>query len=189
MGTGLARVLGGEAGIAVSLHPSLPDPAPPASVTVICARETPDVASACRRAAESAAREVVVVLDRPTPELLLECLDAGARGFVFEHDGPGELLRAVKTVADGDYHLGPGPLSLLLDWYRTRRELQTDGARTRDRDLLGLLVAGRTTEEIAERLGIAPKTVRNNTSLLYRRLGVRSRAQAARVAEERGLLD
>jgi len=38
-------------------------------------------------------------------------------------------------------------------------------------------------------MGIAPKTVRNRSSLLYRRLGVRSRAQAVRIAEERGLLD
>ncbi len=36
---------------------------------------------------------------------------------------------------------------------------------------------------------VSPKTVRNRSSLLYRRLGVRSRAQAVRVAEERGLLD
>ena len=48
---------------------------------------------------------------------------------------------------------------------------------------------GHTTAEIAGVLGVAPKTVRNRSSLLYRRLGVRSRSQAVRVAEVRGLLD
>jgi len=65
-------------------------------------------------------------------------------------------------------------------WSRSRR---------RDLELLRLLASGRSTAEIAASMGIAPKTVRNRSSLLYRRLGVRSRAQAVRIAEERGLLD
>jgi DNA-binding NarL/FixJ family response regulator len=80
-------------------------------------------------------------------------------------------------------------LALLLDWHRAERRPAEERARKRDRDLLGLLAAGASTRAIAARLGIAPKTVRNRASLLYRRLGVRSRAEAARVAEERGLLD
>jgi DNA-binding NarL/FixJ family response regulator len=80
-------------------------------------------------------------------------------------------------------------LGLLLDWHREQRRPREEQARERDRDLLGLLAAGASTAAIADRLGVAPKTVRNRSSLLYRRLGVRSRAGAVTVAEERGLLD
>jgi DNA-binding NarL/FixJ family response regulator len=130
----------------------------------------------------------VVVFRRPTPEAMLECLSAGARGFAAEHDAPAELIAATRAAARSEYHVSAGMLSLLLDWHRSQRLPREKRARARDQDLLGLLAAGAGTSAIADRLGIAPKTVRNRSSLLYRRLGVRSRAEAARVAEERGLL-
>ena len=79
----------------------------------------------------------------------------------------------------------PSLLGLLLALHRAERS----GAPDADRELLGLLAGGRPSAEIAAVLGISPKTVRNRSSLLYRRLGVRSRAQAIEVAERRGLLD
>ena len=121
--------------------------------------------------------------------VLLECLGAGVRGFTAEHDGPAELIEAVRAASRGEYHVAPGMLELLLDWHRARRLPREERARRRDRDLLGLLAAGASTRTIAARMGVAPKTVRNRASLLYRRLGVRSRAEATRLAEERRLLD
>lgn len=186
---GLQGVLGSDPGLKVSSHATLPQRDPRVDVAVICQRGNSDLAAECGRATESTAQEVAVVLSRPTPELILECLSAGVGGFVAEYDDPAELLRAVRLVARGEYHMAGGPLSMLLDWHRARRRSQSERSRARDRDLLGLLASGRTTEEISDRLGIAPKTVRNRSSLLYRRLGVRSRTQAAIAAEERGLLD
>jgi DNA-binding NarL/FixJ family response regulator len=186
---GLERVLRKGARLEVSSHASLPHPTTPVDVAVVCERDAKDVARLCERALEACASALVVILERPKPELMLDCLGAGAGGFVAEQDDPNELLLAVGAVARGEYHVARGPLAALLDWHRAGRRSQSERSRARDRDLLELLAHGRTTAEIAERLGIAPKTVRNRTSLLYRRLGVRSRAQAAMVAEERGLLD
>ena len=185
---GLERVLG-EAGHEVQSHNSLFAPPEPADVAVLCERELGDLEAACTQALETLGRELVVVFRRPAPEPMLECVSAGARGFAAEHDAPGELLAAVSAAARGEYHLSAGMLTLLLDWHRGRRLPRAERARARDRDLLGLLAAGTDTDAIADRLGIAPKTVRNRSSLLYRRLGVHSRAEAARVAEERGMLD
>ena len=81
-------------------------------------------------------------------------------------------------------YLTPALLGLLLALHRAQRT-----APNADRALLRLLAGGRPTAEIAGVLGIAPKTVRNRASRLYRRLGVRSRAQAVEAAERRGLLD
>jgi DNA-binding NarL/FixJ family response regulator len=186
---GLEGVLGGDPDFEVSSYEAMPVRDPAADVAVICERGIGNLAVECEHAAESAAHAVAVVLSRATPEVLLDCLAAGAGGFVAEHNDPAELAHAVRALARGDYHMAAGPLATLLDWHRMHRRSQGERARARDRDLLGLLASGRTTEEIAERLGIAPKTVRNRTSLLYRKLGVRSRTQAAIVAEERGLLD
>jgi two-component system nitrate/nitrite response regulator NarL len=161
----------------------------PGGVVVICDRGVRGVASACEQARVRGAPAVVVVLREAEPGLIVDCLAAGACGFVAEDDDPRELGEAVAAAEKGAYHVAGGPLSILLDWLRVQRRSPSERSRARDRDLLELLAAGRTTAEIAERLGIAPKTVRNRASLLYRRLGVRSRAQAAVVAEERGLLD
>jgi DNA-binding NarL/FixJ family response regulator len=186
---GLERLLRKGARLEVSSHASLPHRTVPVDVAVVCDRDAKDAARLCGEALEVCAVALVVVLDQPQPELMLDCLGAGAGGFVSEQDDPNELLEAVGAVARGEYHLARGPLTALLDWHRAERRTRSERSRARDRDLLELLARGRTTGEIAERLGIAPKTVRNRTSLLYRRLGVRSRAQAALVAEERGLLD
>ena len=91
----------------------------------------------------------------------------------------------MRAAAGGEYFVTPALLGLLLSFHRAQRTRAPDA----DRDLLRLLAGGRPTAEIAALLGVSPKTVRNRSSLLYRRLGVRSRAQAVEAAERRGLLD
>jgi DNA-binding NarL/FixJ family response regulator len=184
---GLDRILRGDGRLSVSSYAAMP-PHAPTDVAVICDRGVRWVTRSCERALERGARAVVVVLSSPEPELVVDCLIAGAAGFVGEQDDPAELLGAVGAAANGEYHVAREPLSALLDWLRAQRQSQSERSRARDRTLLELLASGRSTAEIAERLGIAPKTVRNRTSLLYRRIGVRTRAQAAIAAEERGLL-
>ena len=185
---GLERVLV-AAGHEVQSHEALFSPPVPAAVGVLCERELGDLEAVCTEALGTLAQELVVVFRRPTPEAMIECLSAGVRGFAAEHDAPTDLIAAAQAAAAGEYHVSAGMLALLLDWHREQRRPREERAQARDRDLLGLLAAGADATAIADRLGIAPKTVRNRSSLLYRRLGVRSRAEAAQVAEERGLLD
>ena len=186
---GLERLLGG-AGYAVVSHPVPFTPPAPATVGIVCEREAHgDLERICAEAQGTLADGLVVVFRAPVPELVLDILGAGARGFVAEHDAPTDLIAAVRAVAADEYHLAPGMLAVLLDWHRAQRRPRDERSFERDRDLLGLLAAGASTGTIATRLGIAPKTVRNRASLLYRRLGVRSRTEAACVADERGLLD
>lgn len=185
---GLERVLS-VAGHDVQSHDGLFAPPVPAAVGVLCERQLGDLETVCSEALGTLAMELVVIFRRPTPEAMFECLTAGARGFATELDAPDQVLEAARAAATGEYHVAPGMLGLLLDWHRVQRRPREERARERDRDLLGLLAAGASTAAIADRLGIAPKTVRNRSSLLYRRLGVRSRAEAVSLTFERGLLD
>jgi DNA-binding NarL/FixJ family response regulator len=185
---GLERLLT-QAGFEVTGHDVPFTPPTPATVGVLSERDLGDLETVCANARGTLAHELVVVLSRPAAEAMLECLTAGVRGFTTELEAPADLVEAVRAAARGDYHVAPGMLALLLDWHRMQLGSPDERARARDRDLLGLLAAGASNKTIAARLGLAPKTVRNRASLLYRRLGVRSRGEAARVAEERGLLD
>jgi DNA-binding NarL/FixJ family response regulator len=183
---GLARLLSQVPGLAVRARAGLPREAEPtAVVALLCERGLGDLPVACAAAREQIADEVVVALEQPDVHLMLDCVAAGACAFVVEGDGTTELTAAVRAAAGGDHFVTPALLGLLLAMHRAQRTRAPDS----DRELLRLLAGGRPIAEIAGALGVSPKTVRNRSSLLYRRLGVRSRAQAIAAAERRGLLD
>jgi DNA-binding NarL/FixJ family response regulator len=162
----------------------------PIRVALLSDRQARDVVADCERILESFADEVVLLSSRPDMSLLLGCMAAGARSFVMEGDRPEILLTAIRSAARHRTYMGQRTLDLLVDWLAAQERARGAQARgSRDDDLLRLLAEGRSTADIAERLGIAPKTVRNRTSQLYRRLGVRTRAAAVRLAEQKGLLD
>ena len=181
---GMARLLSQAQGLDVTAHAELPDVGAKAAVCVLSERGLGDAPAACE-AARRLTDEVVVALRQPDVHLMLDCVAAGALGFVVEGDGADKLTAAVRAAARGETFVTPDLLGPLLGMHRAERPPPRDN----ERRLLQLRAGGRGTAEIAATLGVAPKTVRNRSSQLYRRLGVRSRAQAIEVAERRGLLD
>lgn len=158
-------------------------------VALLSDRRLPDVVGDVGALLESA-DEVVLLASRPDIGSLLGAMAAGARSFVMEGDPPETLVAAVRAAARGRTYMGQRTMDLLVDWLAHKERVPAArSARERDDTLLRLLAEGRTTADIAADLGLAPKTVRNRASMLYRRLGVRSRAAAVRLAEERGMLD
>jgi two-component system response regulator DesR len=100
---------------------------------------------------------------------------AGASGFVSKELGAGDIVKAVRMVALGMEVFGrseerPGPLS------------------GREREVVVLIAAGATNREIAQRLFLSPHTVKEHTSAIYRKLGVRNRAEAVKRAQRLGII-
>jgi DNA-binding NarL/FixJ family response regulator len=192
---GLERLLARSQEVKVFTYSTLPTDAPkalasPTRVALLSDRQSRDVVTDCERILESFAHEVVLLSSRPDMSQMLGCMAAGARAFVMEGDRPEILVAAIRSAARHRTYMGQRTLDLLVDWLAAQERARGAQARgSRDEDLLRLLAEGRSTADIAERLGIAPKTVRNRTSQLYKRLGVRSRTAAVRLAEQRGLLD
>jgi DNA-binding NarL/FixJ family response regulator len=102
--------------------------------------------------------------------------EAGAVGFVPKDWPAADIADAVRVVGLGMtvFEPGPEPSGLSL----TRRE----------RDVLELVAAGATNPEIGRRLHLSAHTVKEHTSRLYRKLGVRNRAEAVQRAQRLGLL-
>lgn len=100
---------------------------------------------------------------------------AGASGFVSKDWGADEVAAAVHAVGSG------------RTVFAATREQPQAPLSPREREVLGLLATGATNREIAERLHLSPHTVKEHTSGLYRKLGVRNRAEAVRRAERLGL--
>ena len=100
---------------------------------------------------------------------------AGASGFVSKDLAARDVINAVRMVAIGVEVFGsePGP---------------STGLSTREEEVMALIGAGSTNAEIAERLFLSPHTVKDHTSSIYRKLGVRNRAEAVKQAQRLGLL-
>jgi DNA-binding NarL/FixJ family response regulator len=112
---------------------------------------------------------------------------AGARGYLVKTAGLADIVRGIQATAAGQF-LFDEAAGLHVFGMRgddVDRPAESGPALTgRERQVLRLLAEGSTTGQIAERLGISTKTVRNHLSALYLKLGVTDRTQAAMRARE-----
>jgi DNA-binding NarL/FixJ family response regulator len=100
---------------------------------------------------------------------------AGASGFVSKDMGAGDIVKAVRMVGLGMEVFGPS-------------EEEPARLSGRERDVIGLIAAGATNREIAQRLYLSPHTIKEHTSTIYRKLGVRNRAEAVKKAQRLGII-
>ncbi|MFF7451444.1 MULTISPECIES: LuxR C-terminal-related transcriptional regulator [unclassified Streptomyces] len=121
-------------------------------------------------------------------------LRAGAGGFLPQNSTTDELIAAIRVVATGDSVITPHLTRALID---TVRQLQPSratpevGLRTlteRERDVLAAVASGWSNAEIAQRLSIAPTTVKSHVSHILAKIGARARVQAVAFAYESGLV-
>jgi DNA-binding NarL/FixJ family response regulator len=115
-------------------------------------------------------------------------LDAGADGYLLKQAAAQELPAAIRVVARGETALSPAVARRLLTQGRRGRERHGDPLTERERQVLAELAAGRTSKEIARRLGLAAKTVDNHRARLLRKLGVATTGAAIAKAYREGLL-
>ena len=101
---------------------------------------------------------------------------AGASGFVSKDWGAPDVVKAVRMVALGMEVFGP------------QSEAPSPILSGREREVLTEIASGATNREIAQRLYLSPHTVKEHTSSIYRKLGVRNRAEAVRSAQRIGLI-
>ncbi|HEX4572793.1 MAG TPA: response regulator transcription factor [Dongiaceae bacterium] len=118
----------------------------------------------------------------------LQAIRAGARGYVTKMSPPEALLRAVFEVLDGRIALSPDIDHELALSRLAEETLAADVLTAREFEVLRMLLAERTTEEIADLLHLSPKTVANLRYLIKNKLGVGSDIELVRLALRQGLL-
>ncbi|WP_066040677.1 response regulator transcription factor [Herbiconiux solani] len=140
-----------------------------------------------------AATRIVIVTTFELDEYVGRAIRAGASGFLVKDTEPVELIRAVRVVAGGDALLSPGVTRRLLE--RVSNDL-TDAPDTRaldvltvrEREVLALVGAGLTNDEIATRLFLSPLTSKTHVSRIMTKLGARDRVQLVITAYRTGLV-
>jgi DNA-binding NarL/FixJ family response regulator len=136
---------------------------------------------------------VVVLTTFELDEYVFEALAAGASGFVLKDGDPGDLLRAVRVVAEGGSLLSPSVTRRVIERFATaptRRSAPREGLAElteREREIVAWVATGRSNDEIAEALVVSPATVRTHVSRAMLKLRARDRAQLVVFAIESGL--
>jgi DNA-binding NarL/FixJ family response regulator len=135
---------------------------------------------------------VIVLTSFLDDERLMPAVQAGAAGYLLKDVEPAELARAVRAAHAGEALIDPTVAARLL---RTLSEpgatASADGEQLtrREREVLGLIAAGRSNKRIARELEIAEKTVKTHVGHVLAKLGVSDRTQAALLAVQRGLVN
>lgn len=138
---------------------------------------------------------VLILTTFEVDEYVLQALRAGASGFLGKGVDPAELLDAIRVVARGDALLSPAATKGLIARFLSQPEdsaaivpAQLDLLTEREREVLMLVAAGLSNDDIAERLVVSPLTAKTHVNRAMTKLGARDRAQLVVIAYQSGLV-
>lgn len=136
--------------------------------------------------AESPQTRVLILTAYDSDEGILEAVRAGASGYLLKGALRSELVQAIRLVASGGSLLQPALVARLLA-HRTP-EGTHEPLSERELEVLKLVVDGLRNKEISDVLGISERTVKFHTGVIFQKLGVTSRTEAAAAALKQGLV-
>jgi two-component system nitrate/nitrite response regulator NarL len=142
-------------------------------------------------AASTRAIVLTASIDKPD---IVEALMLGARGIVLKESATALLIEAIRTAMTGCYWVGRESVSDIIaalhglgNGIAARPSAHTLGLTDRELEIVRLIVDAAGNKEIAERLGISEKTVKNHLTNIFDKLGVSSRLELALFAINNGL--
>lgn len=134
---------------------------------------------------------VIVLTMFDDDDSVFAAMRAGARGYILKGADQTEVLRVIRSVASGEALFGPAIARKVIGFFAGSRSSMPPPAfpelTDREREILNLIAQGCSNTEIAKRLVLSAKTVRNHVSNIFSKLQVADRAQAIVRAREAGL--
>jgi DNA-binding NarL/FixJ family response regulator len=126
---------------------------------------------------------------------IIRAIRAGANGYLLKNSESRKVIDAIRAVARGESILEPYLVAKLLTEFRRMSDHggsanihNVAGLTDREIDLLRLVASGQSNKEIAQSLDLAESTVKNRLSILFQKLDVKDRTQAAIYAMSHGLI-
>ncbi len=133
--------------------------------------------------------KIIMLTVSENHEDLMRAFKAGAKGYVLKGVSSRELANVIRSVAAGDIFVSPDLASnILFEMTLEKPTSPFDELTDREREILMLLSEGLTNREIGERLHLAEKTIKHYMSNVLQKLHVRSRVEAALLAQQHKLL-
>ncbi len=134
---------------------------------------------------------VVMLTMHADQEVLASAIRAGASGYLVKDGSTEEIAAAVRMAASGETALSPQLAASMLDEVRKLEQPPNEADRVitkREDEVLQLIADGCSTPEVAERLFISQKTVKNHLASIYQKLDARDRTQAVLQAVRMGIV-
>jgi DNA-binding NarL/FixJ family response regulator len=134
---------------------------------------------------------VVVVTMFGDDDSVFSAMRAGARGYVLKGADAEEVMKVLRAVVEGEAHFGPEIARRIMAFFSAPKPAPPSEAfpelTAREAEILDLMARGMNNQEIARRLYLSQKTVRNHVSNVFLKLQVADRAHAIVRAREAGL--
>jgi len=127
---------------------------------------------------------VVVLTIHQDREYLFKTIQLGAEGYVLKDAESAVLIEAIRTVASGNTYVQPNMTNELVKEFnrmstRSKEKEEESVLTSREIEVIGLIAEGLINKEIAKKLYISEKTVKNHVSNIFKKLNVSDRTQAA----------
>ena len=137
---------------------------------------------------------IIILSMLGTPEHIFRAMEAGASGYLLKESAGREVADAVRAVYAGDIYLSQAVIkTLVADYIEHRQQAHSrsplESLSQREREILPLVVEGKTSAEIAQTLYLSPKTVESYRSRMIHKLGLPDTASLIRWAVKEGLKD
>jgi two-component system, NarL family, response regulator DegU len=147
---------------------------------------TVDGVEATKRLMGADARQRVVMLTMHADRDVIDrSIKAGAVGYLTKDSSIAEVIMAIKLAANGDRPMSPRLATAMLD---EAKKMDDGIVSAREEEVLQLVADGLGTTEIAERMFISQKTVKNHLASIYDKLNARDRTQAVLTAVRMGIV-
>ncbi len=144
---------------------------------------------ATRRIIEGCPESLILILSMHKDAVYVrETLRAGAKGYLLKESIDQDLLRAIRSVAEGDGFLSPEVSGTLLEEYQQIKD-PFDTLTAREREVLQMLAEGKVAKEIATELDISVYTVDAHRGRIMKKLGLHSSTEIVRYAMRKGLIE
>ncbi|MDQ7028680.1 MAG: response regulator transcription factor [Ardenticatenia bacterium] len=138
--------------------------------------------------------KIIILSMSRQKEYVVEAIKNGARGYFLKESDVFDLIPAIRAVVQGETILEPNLAQRVLQEFRQssakprRRTELLDVLNDREIQILRGVAHGWTNQEIARRLGVSEKTIKNQLSMIFRKLRLENRTQAAIYALQKGLV-
>jgi DNA-binding NarL/FixJ family response regulator len=146
---------------------------------LVAARE---IMAACPRA------KLILLTMHADDRYVLEAVRLGVKGYVVKSQAPTDLVRAIHEVLNGMMYLSPRVSRTVVQAYLAKSELPPDPLTPREREVLQLVAAGKTTKEVAGLLGISVKTAESHRTHIMQKLDASNTAGVVRYAIRQRLI-